>query len=140
MQHLGTISKITDSTITVALEANTNCESCKAKAACGVSESNNKEIEIDNSRNISNQKRKSYALNEEVAVIMEESKGLRAVFWAYIFPFILMISTLFISSLFVSEGQAGILSLLALLPYYLLIFLLNSFFKKRFKVTLFKLT
>lgn len=140
MQHLGTISKITDSTITVALEANINCEGCKAKAACGVSDSNAKEIEVEHSPRISSNKGSSYNLDEEVAVIMEESKGLKAVFWAYIFPFILMISTLFISSLFVSEAKAGIFSLLALLPYYLLIFLLNSFFKKRFKVTLFKLT
>ncbi|MGI9532524.1 SoxR reducing system RseC family protein [Lutimonas sp.] len=140
MQHLGTISKITDSTITVALEANINCEGCKAKAACGVSESNAKEIEIENTQQISTTSSTPYNLYEEVAVIMEESKGLKAVFWAYIFPFILMISTLFISSLFVSEAKAGILSLVALLPYYLLIFLLNSFFKKRFKVTLFKLT
>lgn len=140
MQHLGTISKISDSTITVALEPNINCESCKAKAACGVSDSNKKEIEIENTRRFSDSKPKSYHLNEEVAVSMEESKGLKAVFWAYILPFLLMICTLFISSLFVSEAKAGVLSLLVLIPYYILIFLLNSFFTKKFKVTLFKLT
>jgi positive regulator of sigma E activity len=140
MRHSGTISKITNSTITVALEANINCESCKAKAACGVSESNDKEIEIDNPLAVPVHTNQTFQINEHVDVIMQEELGLKAVFWAYIFPFIFMISTLIIGSFYLSEWQAGLLSLAALLPYYISLRLLNSFFKKKFKVTLFKLT
>ena len=46
VKHTGVISKITGSITTVSLEGNTNCEACNAKAACGISESNSKEIEI----------------------------------------------------------------------------------------------
>lgn len=140
MKHSGAITKISNSTITVALEANINCESCKAKAACGVSESNAKEIEIENPLKDHDAAGQLFKLNEPVDVLMREELGLKAVFWAYVFPFILMVFTLFVASFFLSEWQSGLISLLVLLPYYLGLFLLNSFFKKRFNVTILKLT
>ena len=138
MKHSGAISKITNSTITVSLEANINCEGCKAKAACGVSESSSKEIEIDNP-NLLEQTRQPFVLNEEVAVEMQEELGLKAVFWAYLFPFILLVSILLVASLFVSEGQAGLIALSMLIPYYVTLHLLNAFFKKEFKVSIEKM-
>ena len=138
MKHAGTISKITKSTITVSLEANINCESCKAKAACGVSESNAKEIEIDNTNLIAPDTSHTFQLNEGVDVEMKQELGLKAVFWAYIFPFILLISTLFITSVFFSKLEAGLFALTILFPYYIFLHLLNSFFKKKFKVTILK--
>ena len=139
MKHSGTISKITNSTITVALEANINCEACKAKAACGASESSSKEIEIDNP-NLLEQTKQRFALNEAVAVEMQEELGLKAVFWAYLFPFILLVSILLFASLFFSEGQAGLIALLVLIPYYITLYLLNAFFKKKFQVSILKIT
>ena len=79
MKHSGAITKINNSTITVALEANINCESCKAKAACGVSESNAKEIEIENPLNDLDNSGQLFQLNEQVDVLMREELGLKAV-------------------------------------------------------------
>lgn len=139
MKHSGAISKITNSTITVSLEANINCEGCKAKAACGVSESSSKEIEIENPNQLE-QTKERFTLNEEVAVEMQEELGLKAVFWAYLFPFILLVSVLVLASLFFSEGQAGLIALSVLVPYYVLLYLLHAFFKKKFKVSILKMT
>jgi len=47
INHEGIISKISNGVLTVSLKGNINCEACNAKAACGVSESNSKEIEIE---------------------------------------------------------------------------------------------
>lgn len=139
MKHLGAISKITQAAITVSLEGNINCEGCKAKAACGVSESNSKEIEIEhphiNQVNVS----QNFRLNEQVELVMQEELGLKAVFWAYVFPFILLISALLIASLFLTEWKAGLIALSILAPYYLFIHYLNPFFKKKFKVSIFKM-
>ncbi len=129
----GVISKIAGGSIMVSLEQNIHCDSCRAKAACGISESNTKEVEIINSID-------SFKINEHVKVVLKKTLGFKAVFWAYIFPFIFMMSTLIIGSFYLSEWQADLLSLAALLPYYISLRLLNTFFKKEFKVTLFKLT
>lgn len=140
MKHSGAISKITNSTITVSLEPNINCEGCKAKAACGASESSSKEIEIDNPNLIQKQAGQNFVLNEEVAVVLQEELGLKAVFWAYLFPFILLVGVLLMASLFFSEWQAGLMALSTLLPYYISLYLLNAFFKKKFTISILKMT
>lgn len=133
VRHEGIVSKISQETITISLKGNINCEGCKAKAACGVSESNDKEIEVENTS-------RTLHLDENVEVLLQNNLGLKAVFWAYVFPFILMVTVLLIASLYVAEWQAGLLALAILVPYYYLLHYLNSFFKKKFKVSILKLT
>lgn len=129
--HSGIISKITGDSIIVSLEQNIHCESCRAKASCGISESNTKDIEIQNTTD-------SFKVNETVTVILEKALGLKAVFWAYVFPFILMFTTLIITSVFLKEWLAGIVSLFILIPYYLTLYLLKNVFKTAFKISIIK--
>lgn len=127
--HSGVVSRIDGNSVVVALDGNVHCETCRAKAACGVSESTKKEIEVFDTA-------ESYALNEPVEVILKKDLGHKAVFWAYIFPFLLMLLTLLTASLLVSEWVAGVLSLLVLLPYYLLVFVLKGYFRSTFRVSI----
>lgn len=129
--HSGFISKINTDSIIVTLEQNIHCESCHAKGTCGVSDSNTKEIEVLNSSD-------SFKINEQVDVILKKVLGLKAVFWAYVFPFILMFSTLIIASVFWPEWIAGVLSLLILIPYYLVLYLLKNTLKSAFKILILK--
>ncbi len=131
IEHSGVISKITKTVVTVSLEGNINCEACNAKAACGVSESNSKEIEIENTN-------QSFQLNEGVDVIMLKELGLKAVFWAYIFPFILLFIVLIVSSIFFKEWIAGLISIFILIPYYLALYLLQNSFRNYFKISIIK--
>lgn len=131
IKHEGIVSKISENGITVSLKANVNCEGCKAQSACGVSESNDKEIEIENPT-------QSFQLNEPVDVVLNRELGLKAVFWAYVFPFILMFSVLILTSLFLEEWLAGLISLAILVPYYLMLFVLKDTFKKAFKISILK--
>ena len=132
VKHTGIISKISKGIITVSLRGNINCESCNAKAACGVSESNSKEVTIANTD-------QSYRLNEGVDVIMQKELGLKAVFWAYIFPFILIFAVLIIGSNFLKEWIAGLLSLFVIIPYYILLHFFNNSFERIFKVSIIKI-
>ncbi|WP_166960962.1 SoxR reducing system RseC family protein [Yeosuana marina] len=129
--HSGVISKITGDSVIVSLEQNVHCESCRAKSACGISESNTKDIEIINSND-------SFSINEHVKVVLKKALGLKAVFWAYVFPFILMFSTLLIASSFLKEWMAGILSLGILLPYYITLYFLKNTLKSAFKISILK--
>ena len=132
IKHEGVISKISKNGIIISLKGNINCEGCKAQSACGVSDSNDKEIEIPTT-NI------AYALNETVNLVLEKQLGLKAVFWAYVFPFILMMITLIIFSAFFEEWIAGLVSLFVLVPYYFMLYMLNDSFKRAFKISIFKL-
>lgn len=127
IKHNGFISKISKNSVTVSLIGNVNCDACNGKAACGISESNVKEIEIFDIR-------KSFCLNDHVDVVMEKSLGLKAVFWMYIFPFLLMIFTLIVAMTVFAEWLAGLLSLLILIPYYFAIYLFRNIFKNIFKL------
>lgn len=129
--HSGFVSKISGNTITVNLEQNIHCDSCRAKSACGISESNTKKVEVINTVD-------SFKINEEVNVILKKALGLKAVFWAYIFPFILMFSTLLIASSFLGELLAGLLSLFILIPYFLMLYFLKSTLKSAFQISILK--
>ena len=131
--HEGVVTNITDDIVTVSLKGNINCEGCKAKMACGASESSEKEIEVSYTST-------SFQLNEPVAVTLNKSLGLKAVFFAYVLPFIVMISVLLISSTIVKEWLAGVLSILVLIPYYTIIYLMKNSFKETFKFSILKTT
>jgi sigma-E factor negative regulatory protein RseC len=131
IKHEGIVSKISRDTITISLKGNVNCEGCKAQSACGVSESNDKEIEIESPT-------QSFFLNESVDVVLNRELGLKAVFWAYVFPFILMFLVLILTSLFLKEWIAGLVSLFVLVPYYLMLYVLKDTFKKAFQVSILK--
>ncbi len=131
VKHEGVVSRISDKKITISLKGNVNCEGCKAQSACGVSESNDKEIEIINSN-------QSFKINEPVDVLLKRELGLKAVFWAYVFPFILMFVVLIIASFFFKEWIAGLLSLFVLIPYYFMLFVLKDKFQKAFQVSILK--
>lgn len=129
--HSGVISKITGDSVIVSLEQHIHCDSCRAKSACGISESSTKEIEITNPID-------TFKINEHVNVVLKKSLGLKAVFWAYVFPFLLMFSTLIIASSFIKEWMAGALSLFVLLPYFLTLYFLKNTLKSAFKISILK--
>lgn len=126
--HSGTISEIRDSSIVVALDEDVHCESCRAKAVCGVSRTTGKEIEVPFTKG-------TFKLREPVEVVLRKDLGHKAVFWAYIFPFLLMLLTLLTASVFFSEWVAGLLSLLVLVPYYLTVYGLRNYFEKTFRIS-----
>lgn len=130
--HSGMVSQIHGSSIIVTLDKNVHCESCSAKGVCGISDTASKEVEI-------NDPDVSFKLNEPVEVVLKKNLGHKAVFWAYIFPFILMLSTLLISSLLFAEWIAGLLSILILIPYYSTIYALKDYFKKTFSISVLRI-
>ena len=127
--HSGVVSRIRRGTVIVSLDNNVHCESCQARGACGVSDSASKEVEVRDSGG-------QFKLNDPVEVVLAKHAGHRAVFWAYVFPFVLMILTLVTASLWLPEWVAGVLSLLVLIPYYLLIRGLSGYFRKTFDISI----
>ena len=149
--HSGVISQIKRGSVIVSLDKNVHCETCHAKGACGVTDSANKQIEVVNSG-------RDYTLNEPVEessqtaleLVLRRNDGTKmaeaseiipglghkAVFWAYVFPFMLMLLTLLTASYFLTEWVAGLLSLLILIPYYLLMRGMKDYFKRTFDISI----
>ena len=132
IKHDGYISKIENNRAIVTLNGNINCEACHAKGSCGMAETEAKQIEVEVSQPLQ--------LHDNVEVFLGKSLGLKAVFWAYVVPFILLISTLIVANQFFKEWIAGLLSLVVLIPYYVLLFVFRNSFKKAFKISVLKLT
>ncbi|MBT8258939.1 MAG: SoxR reducing system RseC family protein [Bacteroidia bacterium] len=130
--HSGTVSRISGDAVIVSLDENVHCDSCQIKSACGMSESRVKEVEVMNTDD-------SFSIHETVNVMIKKESAIKAVFWAYVFPFFLMLGVLLIASGFLPEWLAGLLALVVLLPYYIVLHYLDPFFKRTFNISVIKL-
>lgn len=130
--HPGVVTRINGQSVTVKLEGNIHCQSCSARGACGISDSPSREVDLHDPSG-------TFRLNEEVSVVLKRELGRKAVFWAYILPFLVMVLTLLAASYFYPEWLAGTLSLLVLIPYYLLVHALKGYFRKTFRIDVLKI-
>ncbi len=131
IKHAGVVTKKTKDSIIVSLIGNINCAGCNAKSACDISDTDVKTVEVFEIQD-------SYKLNESVQVIMGNDTGLKAVFFAYLLPFIILFLTLIVSLQFLKEWQAGLLSILVLTPYYSVLYFSEKLLRKKFEISLLK--
>ena len=124
VSHEGTVINVADGKVAVKIEVKSACSACHARSMCSVSELSEKVIEALPAESLS--------VGDSVVVEMEEKFGLKAVFYVFFIPFVLMASTLFVSANFVSEAVSALFSLLVLAPYALLLALLKPYFAKQF--------
>ena len=126
IEHQGIVKSINGSHIEVLIIQSTACSSCSAKGYCSSSESKEKIIEIFESNH-------SYQVGDSVMVEGQTSMGLKAVFLAFVMPFIWVLICLFILMHFLqNELSAAIFSLISLVPYYLILWLLRNQIKNKF--------
>ena len=130
IEHKGLVKEINDNSVIVSIISNTGCLSCQVKGSCNISEIEEKEIEVVNHNEI-------LKIGEHVEVFFKESLGFRAVFLGYILPFLVVFSILIITKILgFNEGMSGLLSLVSLLPYYFIIYLLKNKLKKTFSFSI----
>ena len=123
IEHSGIVKSIDNEVVKVNILSASACSSCHLKGACGAAETENKIVEIFNPE-------QTFSVGEQVNIVAQESLGFKALFYAYLLPFILIILTLIITSFFTSsEATIGLLSLIVLVPYYIGL----SFYKRKLK-------
>lgn len=125
--HKGIIRKHEDGSTRVELVDAVNCEACSIKGSCQMGESRENVFEVNNREGM-------YRDGENVEVELSSQMAFGALFWAYIFPFIVLFAGLVIMTNFVSEGMAGLISLAFLALYYVLVYLNKSYFDKKFQL------
>lgn len=125
----GVVENITDDVLEVKIKCMSACEACSQRQNCGLTTQPSKKLAVK--VNNVNQ----YNIGQEVDVkISLKTIGMSLVF-AYILPLFLVLTVLIISlSLDCSETKSAIYSLLSLIPYYFLLFCINTWLKKQLKI------
>jgi sigma-E factor negative regulatory protein RseC len=120
--HPGIIENISGDKVSVRILSQSACNSCHAKGACTVADMKEKIIETETDQP------GKFKPGDEVMIRMDESLGRKAVFLGYGLPVVVLVTSIIIFlSLLNHEGLAALLSLLMLVPYYLVLY----FFRKR---------
>lgn len=126
--HDGIISSISKDVITVMIVSKASCASCQVKGACSASDIEEKIVEVK--RNLNDR----HEVGDKVTVMMDQSLGTLAVMFGYVFPFlVLLIGLILFTQTLSSEGLAGLLALLLLIPYYFVLYLTKNKMAKKFQ-------
>ena len=120
IEHEGTIDNINGNQYTIRITQSTACSECHAKGACMTADTKEKMVDVLDTSG-------QFKLNERVLLSGKTSIGYKAVLWAFVLPLILMICVVFgsISIWHVGELQAAFMSLLALVPYYVILYMVR---------------
>jgi sigma-E factor negative regulatory protein RseC len=78
-------------------------------------------------------KDKKFTINQKVNVRMAIGQGNKAAVLAYLIPIILLLAVLFVClGLGINDGLAALISIVALVPYYIILYLKRDKLKKQF--------
>ena len=133
VEHEGTVDSVCGNTMIVRIVASSACGGCAAKNYCVPSENRDKEIRVEGFSG-------NFVSGERVKVVMRQSLGFRALYIGYIIPFVLSLSTLLlVYQVSGNELSSGLSALLILIPYYLILKLLNRKIAKTFGFTVQKI-
>ena len=131
IKHRGVVEKIDGSHIVVRIVQTSACSACSAKGLCNASESKEKQIDVYESN-------PSYRIGEEVVLCGSTSMGMRAVLLAFGIPVLLLLFALF-ATMRITDGDAllsAIVAMLAIIPYYFVIYLMKDKMNKTFSVVI----
>jgi len=114
----------------VTIISQSACSACHARGGCLASESREKEIEVIRDH-------RSYEIGQHVTVVLKESSGIRAVFYGYLLPFLVLVATIVVAlSLTGEETLSGLVALGMLIPYYGVLYMFRHKLNKRFRFSL----
>jgi len=133
IEHEGIVASICDNAMIVRIAAPPACAGCTAKSSCMPSDNNFRDIHVENFSG-------DFVSGERVKVIMRQSLGFRALCVGYLFPFVLTLTMLIVVyQLTRNEFASGLTALLSLIPYFIIVKLLNRRITKNFGFTVQKI-
>ena len=122
ISHSGIVESIDGGCVQVRILQTSACAACKVAGHCNASESKEKIVDVLNVSNTSHLK-----VGDSVIVSASRDVANRALLLGFGVPFLILVSVLFMMLFLVSdEGVAALAALLALLPYYGLLYLMRD--------------
>ena len=127
ISHEGVVTKITDDELEIKILAQSACAACHAKSACGMGEQAEKILTVPRPKD------RDFRLHQSVNVKMAVGQGNKAAVLAYLIPIVLLLAVLFAClGLGMNEGLAALIAIVALIPYYIILYLRRDKLKKKF--------
>lgn len=126
----GIVEKIDDDYIHVRIQNDSACSMCYSKGVCTSLGSGERIIDVEHDKN------REVNIGDEVEIQMVSLSGTRAVIYGYLLPFILLITALLISNHYLGEVWAALISLLVLVPYFLILYLYKNKMRRLFRFTI----
>ena len=124
ISHSGIIESIAEGCVKVRILQTSACAACKVAAHCNASESKEKIVEVMCSD------ASGYRKGQEVVVCASRDVANKALLLAFGVPFLVLVGVLvLVLKLTGNEGVAALSGLLALVPYYLVLY----FFRRRIR-------
>lgn len=130
IKHKGFVKRVTNNSLIVSIVNQSACSTCHAQGVCTVADFQEKEIEIPYLS-------PKHSPGQEVTVLFREAAGFTALFYGYIFPFLLVLLVLIlVFEITGNEAIAGLSALGILIPYYITLYFFRHYLKKVFKFEL----
>ncbi|MFP4473238.1 MAG: SoxR reducing system RseC family protein [Candidatus Omnitrophota bacterium] len=127
IEHEGIVTDVREGALAVTITSASACSACEAHGSCVVGNVQDKDLDIETPDAA------QFSKGDTVRVILRKSLGHWALFWGYVFPFIMVLGTLLTASPFMTELAAGLLALAVLVPYYGVVYILRDRFKQTFR-------
>ena len=132
IKHLGIVENIDGIRLKVKIMQTSACSACSAKAHCHASETKEKLIDVRNDKGL------PCRIGQEVMICGSTSMGMKAVWWAFGAPFVVLLLSLFVFMKLTGgdEALAAMVSLCMLAPYYFILYLCRARLSRIFVFTL----
>ena len=122
ISHSGIVESISEGCVQVRILQASACAACKVAGHCHASESKEKIVDVLNVRDAARLK-----VGDSVIVSASRDVANKALLLGFGVPFLILVSVLFIMLKVVSdEGLAAITAILALMPYYGMLYLMRD--------------
>lgn len=119
--HSGVVDSVEDGCVHVRIVQTSACAACKVASYCNAAESKEKMIDVY-CDNVS-----AYRTGQQVTVSTSGQVAAKALLWAFGVPFVLLMVVLVLVLLLTgNEGWAALGALGALVPYYIILWLLRD--------------
>ncbi|MGI6478102.1 MAG: SoxR reducing system RseC family protein [Salinivirgaceae bacterium] len=113
IQHKGIILSINKNIAEISIQQTSACVSCQVKGSC-------LSVDTKERRITANITPENYEVGEEVQVTLKTTQGYKAVFIAYVIPFILIIAVLVLGeTLGLAEWKSAVAAICVTVLYYI---------------------
>ena len=120
IEHSGVVQRVDSGHVQVLIVQTSACAACKVAGYCNAAESKEKLVDVwcDNAAD--------YEVGQTVTVTASQRVAAKALLWGFGLPFVVMVTVLVVVLMLTgNEGVAALSGLLALMPYYGVLFLLR---------------
>ena len=121
ISHSGVIESIDGDCVHVRIVQTSACAACKVAGYCNAAESKEKVVDV-----FCDPHANRYSVGQPVTVSTSGMVAARALLWGFGLPFVVLVGVLIVVLQATgSEGTAALSALAALIPYYILLWLLR---------------